>query len=114
MTRRGLNWDSDLNSAAGPSSDQLVVKALSAQKSQNNLCAVKILFRSVDNSKIEDSYESIPTLIHQTEGGTGRVEGGICYHGQGRSYKCFSIFYTSYEYGHFPENNGHFPENKYS
>ena len=47
--------------------DQRVVKVLSASKFQNNLCWAQILFRSVENAEIEDSYELIPTLMHQTE-----------------------------------------------
>ena len=46
--------------------DHLVVKVLSALKSQNKLCGVWILVRSVENAKIEDSSELISTLIHQT------------------------------------------------
>ena len=47
--------------------DQLVVKVWSAQKSHNELCGVWILFKSVETSKIDDSGESISTLIHQTD-----------------------------------------------
>ena len=44
--------DSNLNLPPdGP--DQRVVKVLSAPKSQNNLCGVGILFRSVENAEIE-------------------------------------------------------------
>ena len=39
---------------------------LPALKSQNNLCGVENLFRSVENAVIKDSCELIPTLIHQT------------------------------------------------
>ena len=62
MTCRGLNLDSNLNSAAWP----MGCRGLSALKTQNNLCWVWI-FRSDVNAKIEDSCELIPTLIHQTD-----------------------------------------------
>ena len=63
MASRGLNLDSNLNSAAWPSGS----KGLSALKSQNKLCGVWILFRSFEHTKIDDSGELIPTLIHQTD-----------------------------------------------
>ena len=47
--------------------DHRVVKVLSALKSQNKLCEVWILVRSVENAEIEDSGESISTLIHQDD-----------------------------------------------
>ena len=51
---------------------------MSAPKSANNLCAVRILFSSVESAEIEDSCESIPTLILQTdsERSCGRYDGG--------------------------------------
>ena len=49
------------------SPDQLDVKILSAQKPQNKLCGVWILFRSVKNAEIEDIAGKISTLIPQTE-----------------------------------------------
>ena len=57
---------------------QREVKVLSAPKSANNLCAVRILFSSVESAEIEDSCESIPTLILQTdsERSCGRYDGG--------------------------------------
>ena len=45
--------------------DQLRVKALSAPKSQNKLQSLNS-FKSVEIAEIEDSSESISTLIHQT------------------------------------------------
>ena len=46
--------------------DQLVVKVLSAPKSQNKVCGVWILFRSVKNVEFEDSTETVSILILQT------------------------------------------------
>ena len=60
---RGL--DCKINGRALPP-DQRVVKVLSASKSLNKLCGVWILFRSVEDAKIEACSESIPTGIPQT------------------------------------------------
>ena len=64
MTSRGSNLDStwNLNSAAWLPWLCIV----SAPKPQNKLCGIWFLFGSVVIAKIEDSCESIPTLIHQT------------------------------------------------
>ena len=63
LTGRGSNLDSNLNLPPG----QRDVKVLSAPKSVNNLCGVRILFSSVQSAEIEGSCESIPNFILQTE-----------------------------------------------
>ena len=66
MTSRGLNLDSNLNSAAWP----IGCKDLSALNSLNNLCVeLEIILGQLklENTEIEESScELIPTLIQQT------------------------------------------------
>ena len=59
MTCRVSNFNSNLNSAAWPTS----YNGLTAPKSLNKLCGIWILFWSIENAKIGDSNESLPTLI---------------------------------------------------
>ena len=47
--------------------EQWVVEIWSALKPQNNLCGVRIIFRSDTTAEIEDSSESISTLTCQTD-----------------------------------------------
>ena len=62
ITSRGLDLDSNFNSAGWSTS----CKGLSALKLLNKQCGDSILFRSVEDAKIEASSESIPIFIHQT------------------------------------------------
>ena len=76
--------------------DQRIVKVLSAPKSQNKLCGVWIIFRSVENAEIEDIAETISTLIPRT--GLECLFGAE-YRGQN------PVFFTGFS----PRGSGFFP-----